>query len=99
MIGEQKPVAVAMHVQAAHRVFAAQSCDDKMPGTNLYQLTALNQPIQRAFQFIARRNFGAEFANQLLKRRPSVWKLGYMLKNRGVSYHSIILTTLPAIRP
>ncbi len=54
MIGDQKPVPVAVHVQAAYRVFPAQSRDDKMPGTNFYELTALDQPIQRAFQLITR---------------------------------------------
>ncbi len=36
MIGNQEPVAVAMHIQAAHRVFAAEPGDYKMTGANFH---------------------------------------------------------------
>ncbi len=48
MIGNQKSVAVAMHVQAADGVFAAESRDNKMAGPDFDQLAALDQSIERA---------------------------------------------------
>ena len=54
MIGNQESVAVAMHVQAAHSVFAAEPGDYKMTGTNFHQLPALDQAIQRVLQLVAR---------------------------------------------
>src|SRR5580698_10032971 len=67
MVGNQEAVTVAVHVQAADCIFAAQSRDYKMAGPNFNELSPLDQPIQRTLQFIARCKFRAQFANQLLE--------------------------------
>src|SRR5277367_834398 len=54
MIGDEKPVAIAMHVQAADGIFTAQSCDYKMPGADFDELAAFDEPIQGALEFGAR---------------------------------------------
>jgi hypothetical protein len=42
MIGNQKSIAIAVHVQAADRVFATEARDDKMAGADFDELAALD---------------------------------------------------------
>src|ERR1700733_417348 len=89
MIGNQEPVTVAMHVQAAHGIFAAKPGHYKMPGPHFHQLTAFNQPIQRAFQFVARRKLWAELAHQLLERSTRVWETRDMFEELRVRHRDL----------
>ncbi len=86
MVGNQKSVAIAMHVQAANRVFAAEAGDHKVTGANFDELAALNQAVESVLQFIARCNAGAEFPDQLFKRRPGMRQTRDMFKDDGVGH-------------
>ena len=63
--------------------------DYKMAGANFHQLPALDQPIQRALQLIARCKLRAEFANQLLERRARVRQPRDMFQDVGVRHRGL----------
>ncbi len=52
-VGDEKPVAVAMHFQATHCVFAAQPGDDVVAGFCFDKVGAVNQAVQGAFELVA----------------------------------------------
>src|ERR1700722_19427430 len=54
MIGDQESVAVAMHIQAADRIFPAETGDHKMPGADFDELAAIDQAIESLLQLVAR---------------------------------------------
>src|SRR5580704_6668194 len=46
VIGNQKPVAVAMHVQTPDRIFTAEARDYKTAGANFDELAFFYQPVE-----------------------------------------------------
>ena len=66
-LGNQKAVAVAVHVEAPDGEFAAARGDHEMAGAQLDQIAARRQPGQRGFQFQALVAFGAGFPHELLE--------------------------------
>src|ERR1700693_2230203 len=55
MIGDHESISVAVHVQTANRVFAAQATEHVMAGLSLDQVAALLQAVERSVEIGARR--------------------------------------------
>ncbi len=72
VVGNQKSVTIAMHVEAADRIFAAEARDYKTAGADFDELAFFDQPIESILEFIARCNARAQFADQLLERGTGV---------------------------
>src|ERR1017187_2275071 len=78
-VGNQEAVAVAMHIQAAHGVLAAEAGGYEMAGAHFHQVASVGQAIERGIYILTRCAARAEFANQLLEGRAGVGELGDML--------------------
>ena len=86
MIGDEEPIAVAMHVEPAHGVFAAEAGDDEMPGFYLHKLTALSQAVESRLQLLAVGPARAKLTNQLLKRGARMRQARNVIQDGGVGH-------------
>ena len=86
MIGYEESIAVAMHIEPANGVFAAEAGDDEMPRLYLHELTALSQAVESSVQLLAVGAPGAKLTNELLKRRARMGQAGDVIQNGGVGH-------------
>src|ERR1017187_9301982 len=89
-IGNQETVPVAMHIQAADGVLAAEAGGYEMAGAHFHQVATLGQAIQRGIHIVARCTARPEFADQLLEGRAGVGELRNVLEDRGIGHLTII---------
>src|SRR5471032_1854697 len=92
-LGYQKPIAIAVHVQAPHREFPAAGCNRILAAPKLQQIAARNQAHQRGFQLLALLAPGAQFANQLFEISPGVRQLTNVFQQNRVRHTQILLAT------
>ena len=93
VIGDQKAVAVAMHLETADGEFAATRGDGVVPGAELDQLAARHQAGQGSFELFALFAAGAEFADQLLEVRAGVRESRDVVEQAGVRHTMILRST------
>ncbi len=79
-VGDEKSVAVAMHVQPARGVLAAGARGDVVARSQLYQIAAGNQPFERSLQPVFALTPRSQLAQQLLERGPRVRQVFDVLK-------------------
>ena len=92
-VGNQKAVAVAVHVEAADGEFAAARGDHIMARAQLQQVAARGQPGQRGFQLLAVGAFRSQFADQLLEVAARVRQARQVVEYGPVRHSSILLAT------
>ena len=89
-VGNEEAVPVAMHIQAADGVLAAEAGGYEMAGAHFHQVATLGQAIQRGIHIVARCTARPEFADQLLEGRAGVGELRNVLEDRGIGHLTII---------
>ena len=86
MVGNEESVTVAVHIEAADRVFAAKASDDEMPRLHLHELTAFGQTVERRLQLRSGRAPRAKLTNKLLERCARMGQARDVLQNGGVGH-------------
>lgn len=83
VIGNQESVAIAMHVEPADGIIAAELGGDEVTGADLDEFAAFGQVIEGGVNFSARYAFCGEFPDELFEGGASVGKAGDVGENGG----------------